>query len=188
MQIIVQDSTNANERAVLIEGWNKLDPPTPIDISAVTLRVSNNGGTVANADGTTTRIDSSHVHRFVFADAAQFQAFAAGDVLALWVPDSATGDGRMGLSFPVLVSAGNPGAAPQTVPSAEDNAAAVVTEAAAIASVVADATRDDFIAFMQEGVSLPGTTGTATMFNSAGVSQNVSITTSGTAERITATT
>jgi hypothetical protein len=131
MQVVVQDSTNANERAILIEGWNKLDPPTPIDISAVTLRVSNNGGTVANADGTTTRLDSSHVHRFVFADAAQFQAFAAGDVVVLIVPDSATGDGRMGLSFPILVSAGNPGAAPQTVPTDEDNATAVLAAASA---------------------------------------------------------
>jgi hypothetical protein len=142
MQVVVQDSTNANERAILIEGWNKLDPPTPIDISAVTLRVSNNGGTVANADGTTTRLDSSHVHRFVFADAAQFQAFAAGDVVALIVPDSATGDGRMGLSFPILVSAGNPGAAPQAVPTAADNANAVVAEAAAIANAVVEAEID----------------------------------------------
>ena len=56
------------------------------------------------------------------------------------------------------------------------------------AAAVADATRDDFILMLQEGVSLPATTGTATILNSAGVSQNVSITTSGSAERITATT
>ena len=142
MQVVVEDSTNAHERASLIEGWNKLDPPTPIDISAVTLRVINNGGTPANADGTTTRLDASHVHRFVFANAAQFQSFAAGDVVALIVPDSATGDGRMGLSFPILVSAGNPGAASQDVPTAEENAAAVVAEAPNIASAVVEAEID----------------------------------------------
>lgn len=128
MQFLVEDSTNANERAILVEGWNKLDPPTPIDISAVTLRVSINGGTPANADGTTTRIDSSHVHRFVFNNSTQFQAFAAGDVGVLWVPDSATGDGRMGMSFPFLVAAGNLGAAPQDVPTAAEITAQITAD------------------------------------------------------------
>lgn len=120
MQFLVEDSTNANERSILIEGWNKLDPPTPIDISAVTLRVSINGGTPANADGTTTRLDSSFVHRFVFNNSTQFQAFADGDIGVLWVPDSSAGDGRMGMSFPFMVSAGNLGLAPAPVPTAED--------------------------------------------------------------------
>jgi hypothetical protein len=130
MQFLVEDSTNANERAILVEGWNKLDPPTPIDISAVTLLVSINGDdTPDNADGTITRIGTTHLHRFVFDNDTQFQAFAAGDIGALIVPDSATGDGRMGLSFPFLVAAGNLGAAPQDVPTAEEVATAVNAEA-----------------------------------------------------------
>jgi hypothetical protein len=55
-------------------------------------------------------------------------------------------------------------------------------------TAIAGAIRDDFIDFLQDGVTLPATSGTATMLNSAGVSQNVTVTTSGTAERITATT
>lgn len=119
MQFVVEDSANANERAILIEGWSKEDPPNPIDISAVTLRVSINGATPENADGTTTRIDSSQVHRFVFNNATQFQAFQDGDIGILIVPDTNTGVGRMGCSFPFLVAAGNLGNPPQNVPTAE---------------------------------------------------------------------
>lgn len=68
-------------------------------------------------------------------------------------------------------------------------AAKVATDAVAeIASAAADATRDDFIAMLQEGVTIPATSGTMVIPNSAGVNQNVTITTSGSAEGITATT
>jgi hypothetical protein len=149
MQFLVEDSTNANERAILIEGWTKDNPPVPLDIASVTLRVSINGGAAADADGTTTRLDSSHVHRFVFDNDTQFQAFAAGDIGVLIVPDSASGSGRLGMAFPFLVAAGNLGAASLT---AEDVAAELVNEttlhgAIATATVTAEiAALDGFTA------------------------------------------
>ena len=109
------------------------------------------------------------VHRADFPDAA-FATGVDGVILAVFgVSD------RTFVMLPMVDLVGS------------DPRAAAASDAS-IAAATADATRDDFILFLQEGVNLPGTTGTATMLNSAGVSQNVSITTSGTAERITATT
>jgi len=109
MQSIVAGSTDANERAVIVIGRTLAG--APLDISAVTLRVVVNGGAAANADGTLTRLDSSSVHRFVWDNDAQFAAMAAGDRGVLFVPYSASGDGRDELAFPFLVTAGNPGSA-----------------------------------------------------------------------------
>lgn len=145
MQFLVEDSTNANERAIIVEGWTKDNPPVPLDISAVTLRVSIDGGTPANADGTTTRIDSSHVHRFVFNNSTQFQAFASGSVGVLIVPDSATGSGRMGFTAPFLVAAGNPGAPSLTAAAVSDQIAADQDTLAAIADAVNDDAKTRFL-------------------------------------------
>ena len=53
---------------------------------------------------------------------------------------------------------------------------------------IASACRDDFIDMLQDGVTRPDTTGNATFKDSSGSTQNVSITTSGSALPITAMT
>lgn len=53
---------------------------------------------------------------------------------------------------------------------------------------VAGALRDDFIDFLKDGVAIPATTGNMTAYDSAGVQQTIAVTTSASAEGITATT